>query len=96
MLTLELAENMRRLNVASPMVDLLLRKQLLQNHSKFSIDEKQKILTQINTLLRQFKGYIYDNLNPAKVNVIYPTKYNFTQPLSVKEVLEKLKFSKND
>ena len=30
------------------------------------------------------------------VNVIYPTKDNFTQPLSVKEVLEELEVFKND
>ena len=34
------------------------------------------------TLLKKVKNYIDDNLNPAKVNVIDPTKDNFTQPLS--------------
>ena len=28
-----------------------------------------------------------NNLNPAKVNVIHPTKDNFSQPVSVKEIL---------
>ena len=32
MVTLELAENTARMNVNSPMVDILLRRQLLQNH----------------------------------------------------------------
>ena len=31
-----------------------------------------------NTLLRRVKSYIDDNLYPAKVNVIDPTKDNFT------------------
>ena len=46
--------------------------------------------------LRQVKSYIDNNLNPTKVNVIDPTKDNFTQPLSIKEVLDELKFSKDD
>ena len=49
-----------------------------------------------NTLLKQVKNYIYNNLNPAKVNVIDPTKENFTQPLSFKEILDKLEISKED
>ena len=52
--------------------------------SKFSNEEKQVILTWRNILLSQFRSYIDNNLYPAKVNVIDPTKYNFTQPLSVK------------
>ena len=32
--------------------------------------------------------YINNNLYPVKVNVIDPTKDNFTQPLSIKEVLQ--------
>ena len=50
--------------------------------SKFSNDEKQKILTWIITLLRPFKSYIDSNLNPVKVIIIDPTKDNFTQPLT--------------
>ena len=46
--------------------------------------------------LRQVKKHIDNNLNPTKVNVIDPTKDNFTQPLSIKEVLDELKFSKDD
>ena len=42
---------------------------------RFRNDEKQEVLTWINTLLRQVKSYIDSNLNPAKViNVINPTK----------------------
>ena len=46
--------------------------------SKFSNEEKQEILTWRNTLLRQIKSYMDNNLYPAKVNVIDPTKDNFT------------------
>ena len=53
--------------------------------SKLSISEKQEVLTWRNTLLKQFKSYIDNNLNPAKVNVIDPTKDNFTQQKSVKK-----------
>ena len=34
------------------------------------------------------KNYIDNNLNLAKVNVIDPTKDNYTQPLSITEILE--------
>ena len=36
------------------------------------------------------------NINPPKVNVIYPTKDNFTQPLIAEEILEELEVFKND
>ena len=49
-----------------------------------------------NTLLSQVKSYIDNNLYPAKANVIDPTKVNFTQPVSVKEILDKLEMSKDD
>ena len=67
-----------------------------QFDSKFSNEEKQEILTWRNKLLNQFKSYIDNNLYPAKVNVIGPTKDNFTQPLSVKEILDELEISKDD
>ena len=41
-------------------------------------------------------SYIDDNLNPAKVNVIDPTKDNYTQPLSITEILNELEISKDD
>ena len=53
----------------------------------------------INILQRsqkQFKSYIDSNLSPVRVNVIDLTKYNFTQPLSVKKVLDELEISKDD
>ena len=53
------------------MVDILLRRQLLQNH-----------------LILNY--YIDNNLNPEKVNVIDPTKGNFIQPLSVKDILDEI------
>ena len=55
--------------------------------SKFSNDLKQEILTWRNTLLGQVKRYTDNNVNPSKVNVIDLTKDNFTQTLSVKEIL---------
>ena len=64
--------------------------------SKFSNDEKQEVLTWRNTLLRQVKIYIGNNLNPEKVNMIDPTKNKFTQPLSVKEILDESEISKDD
>ena len=42
------------------------------------------------------KNYIDNNLNPAKVNVIDPTKDNYTQPLSISEILDELEISKDD
>ena len=42
------------------------------------------------------KSYVDINFNPAKVNVIDPRKDNFTQPLSVKEILDELEISKVD
>ena len=62
---------------------------------KISSDEKKSILRWKNTLLRQVKSYINNNLNPAKVNVIYPAKENFTQPLSIKKILDKLEICKD-
>ena len=47
-------------------------------------------------MLRSVKSYIYGNLNPTKVNVIDSTKDNFTQPLSVQEILDKLEIPKDD
>ena len=64
--------------------------------SKFSIDESQDVLTWRNTLLRQFKSYIDSNFNTAKLTVIYPTKVSFTQPLSIKETLDKLEMLKDN
>ena len=58
--------------------------------SKFSNDEKQGVLICRNTLVRQFKSYIDNNLNPARVNVIDLTKDSSTQQLSVKEILHEL------
>ena len=62
---------------------------------RFSSDEKQKVLAWRNTLLRQVKSYVDNNLCPAQVNVIDPTKDIFTKLLSIKEILDELKFSKD-
>ena len=48
-----------------------------------------------NNLL-EIQSYIINNLNPAEVNVIDPIKNNFTQPLSVKEILDELEICKDD
>lgn len=47
-------------------------------------------------MLKQAKSYVYYNLNPSKVDVIDPTKDNFTQPLGIKEILDALEISKDD
>ena len=64
--------------------------------SKLNNDEKQEVLAWRNTLLRQVTSYIDDNLNPATVNVIDPTKDNYTQSLSITEILNELEISKDD
>ena len=64
--------------------------------SKFGIEEKQEILRSRITLLCQVKSYNDNNIYPAKVNVTDPTKDYFTQPLSVKEILDALEISKDD
>ena len=61
--------------------------------SKLSNEE---VLTWRNTFLNQVKSYTDNNLNPAKVNVIEPTKKKFIQPLRVQEILDKLQISKAD
>ena len=80
------------MNLAFPMVDIIAK----PLDSKFSNDEKQEILTWKNTLLSQVKSYFENNPNPANAHVIDLTKDNFTQPLSVKEILDELEFSKED
>ena len=59
-------------------------------------DEKQEDLAWRKTLLKKVRKYIDDNLNPAKVNAIDTTKDNFTQPLSIQEILDELEISKDD
>ena len=99
MLTPKLAVNTTRMNVAFPMVDSLLTKLLLQNHLILNLPvmkNKGFSMEKNKTLLKKVKKYIDDNLNPAKVNVIDPTKDNFTQPLSKQEILDELEISKDD
>ena len=50
---------------------------------KVNSDEKQEKYS-----IEEIKIYIDNNLNPTKVNVIEPTKDNFTQPLTIKEILK--------
>ena len=46
-------------------------------------------------IIKQVKSYVDNNLNPTKINVIDPTKDNFTQPKSAKEILDDLEISNN-
>ena len=95
--TLELAENAARMNVASHMVDILLRRQLSQNDLVLNLAVmKRKGFNMENTLLQKIKGYNYINVNLAKINVIDPTKVNFTQLLIVQEISDESEISKND
>ena len=50
----------------------------------------------LKSLLRQVKIYIDNNFNTTKVKVEDPTRDNFTQPLSIKKILEELKISKDN
>ena len=61
--------------------------------SELTNDEKQEVLAWRKTLLKKVKKSIDDNLNPAKLNVIDPTKDNFTQPSSIQEILDELEIS---
>ena len=47
-------------------------------------------------MLRKVKNYIDDNSNPARVNVVDPTKDDFTQPLSIQQILDELEISNDD
>ena len=64
--------------------------------SELTNNQKQRVLAWRKILLTKVKKYIDDNLNPAKVNVIDPTKDNFTQPLSIQEILDELEISNDD
>ena len=63
---------------------------------KISSDEKKGILTWRNALWKQVETYINNNLNPAKLNVIDQIKDNFTQPLSIKEILDEFETCKDN
>ena len=47
-------------------------------------------------MLGKVKNYIDDNLNPSKVNVVGPTKDNFTQPLNIQKILNELEIFEDD
>ena len=74
MLTLELAGNTTRINVAFPMINTLLRRQLFQNCVilRLATMKRKTFLIWRNTLIRQVKNYIDNYLNPGKIYVIYP------------------------
>ena len=46
-------------------------------------------------MLGKVKNYIDDNLNPSKVNLVDPTKDNFTQPLNIQEIFNELQISED-
>ena len=75
--TLQLSGNTIRMYVACHMVNILLRRELLQNHLIVNLAKlKSKVFTRRNTLLKQVKNYINNRLYPAKVTVTDPTKDN--------------------
>ena len=53
-------------------------------------------MQQEKCITKQFKSDIDDNFSSLKVNVTDPTKDKFTQPLSIKEILDELGISKDD
>ena len=44
-------------------------------------------------MLRKVENYIDGNLNPSKVYEVDPTNDNFTQPLSIQEILNEVEIS---
>ena len=79
------------------MVDFLQRRQLLQNQLILKLAKiKQEILASRKAVLGKVKNHIDDNLNPSKVNVVDPTKDNFTQPLTIQEIVNELEISEDD
>ena len=96
MFIIEPAGNTMRMNIASRIVKILLTIITKPLHFKLSNDEKQEVSTWWNTLLKQVKSYIGNNFNSGKVNVIDPTKDNFTQPMIVKKILNELEISKEN
>ena len=79
------------------MVDFLQRRQLLQNHLILKLAKiKQEILARRKAELGKVKNHIDGNLNPSKVNVVDPTKDNFTQPLTIQEIVNELEISEDD
>ena len=56
----------------------------------------KEVLMWRDMLLRQVKSYNDNNIYPAKANVINRTKDDFNQPLSIKELLDKLEILNGD
>ena len=71
------------MNVGSHLLDILPKLQFMQNH--FILD--------LTMMKSRWKSWNDSNLNPAKVSSINPTKDNFTQPLSIKKILDQLEIS---
>ena len=98
MLTPKRSGNTRRMNAVFPMLSFFTEKTNIAKplDPELTNDEKQEDLAWRKALLKKAKKYTDDNPNPAKVNVIDPTKDNFTQPLSIQEILDELEISKDD
>ena len=71
------------MNVGSHIVDISPKLQLMENHL---------ILTLI-MMKSRWKSLNDSNLNPAKLSTINPTEDNFTEPLSIKKILDELEIS---
>ena len=71
------------MNVGSNIVDISPKLQLMENHL---------ILTLI-MMKSRWKSLNDSNLNPAKLSMINPTEDNFTEPLSIKKILDELEIS---
>ena len=78
MLNLELAGNTTRTNVASGMIDTLLKSKMFK-YGEIRHQGKSKIISIIILIL-----------------LADPTKDNFTEPLSIKQILDEFEFPKDD
>ena len=74
------------MNVVSHIIDILLRRELLQNHLIVNLALLKS--KSFNTDKYITKSYIDHKFYPATANVTDQTKDNLTQPLSTKEILE--------
>ena len=81
MFTLKPVGDTTRMNIASRMVKILLKRQLLPRRLILNLammESKRFRHTKAS------QSYIDNDFNPGKVNVIDPTKDNFTQSMTVK------------
>ena len=64
---------------------------LSRNLSSF---KRKDFLNQRNEILKVVSGYINEELNPGKRNIYVPTRENYIEPNSIKEILS-LKYSED-